>query len=72
MAKDIHVSNAWLDRAVKSGYVDAEHDLGVVYRYGEGVPKDLALARYWFRIAAARGHEEAAKALAEMGEASAD
>ena len=37
------------------------------YRHGEGVPRYRALARYWFRQAAKRGHAEAAKALAEMG-----
>ena len=68
MAKDINKANAWLDRALKNGSANAEHDLAVVYRYGEGQPQDPALARYWFRQAAERGHEEAAKALAEMGE----
>lgn len=68
VVRDVKKSMAWLDRAVKSGFVDAEYDLGYVYRYGEGVAEDPALARYWFRQAAERGHEEAVKALADMGE----
>ena len=68
MARDLDQSNAWLGRAAKSGTVDAEYDLGYVYRHGESVPQDLALARYWFRRAAERGHETAAEALAEPGE----
>ena len=39
---------------MKSGLVDAEFDLGYVYRHGEGVPQDPALDRYWFRQVADR------------------
>ena len=66
MARDFEKANAWLDRAVKSGYADAEYDLGITYRFGEGVPKDVALARYWFGQAADRGHAQGTQTLAEI------
>ena len=36
------------------------------YRDGEGTEVDLGKARYWFQRAAAKGHENAIKALARL------
>ena len=46
------------------GDVDAPHDLGEMYRTGEGVPKDNEEAVRWYRLAAEQG---LAKAQANLG-----
>jgi TPR repeat protein len=42
----------WLSMAAKQGQPDAQVALGQMYENGEGVPKDYALAAYWYRKAA--------------------
>ena len=39
------------------GSADAGYNLGMIYRYGIGVPADETAAMEWFRRAAALGHE---------------
>ena len=41
------------------GYEDDQYDLGVMYRYGDGVRKNYKEAAKWFRKAAEQGHTEA-------------
>lgn len=45
------------------GNVDAQYNLGVMYVFGQGVPKDYVTARKWFEKAAAQGHAGAQFAL---------
>ena len=52
--------------AADQGYTDAEYCLGLCYRDGEGTEVDLGKARYWFERAAAKGHETAARCLAQL------
>jgi TPR repeat protein len=40
--------------------------MGVIYHEGNGVPRDLRLAREWFEKAAALGNPEARQNLREM------
>ena len=40
----------------------AQHNLGVMYDKGEGVPEDYVKAYAWFNLAAAQGQEDAVKA----------
>ena len=40
----------------EQGDVDAQYNLGLRYRNGEGVPKDDAEAVRWFRLAADQGY----------------
>ena len=50
---------AALRRIASRGDVEAMYELGMVYRDGDGAPKDLKVAFTWFRKAAARGKAEA-------------
>ncbi|EGB06381.1 hypothetical protein AURANDRAFT_54293 [Aureococcus anophagefferens] len=52
--------------AADQGHTKAEYNLGICYRDGEGTEVDLGKARYWFERAAAKGHEKAIKALADL------
>ena len=45
----------WYRKAADQGYADAQHNLGVMYLNGDGVPKDSAEAVKWFRKAAEQG-----------------
>ena len=40
----------------EKGVITAQVDLGMMYRYGHGVPKDVDLAAMWWRRAADRGN----------------
>jgi TPR repeat protein len=48
------------------GYTDGEVKLGCCYGNGAGTEVDLGKARYWFERAAAKGHEGATNALADL------
>ena len=43
-----------LKTKAESGDPDAQQELGVIYRNGEGVPQDYAQAMHWFLLAADR------------------
>ena len=43
----------------KQGYAQAQYNLGIMYRYGEGVPQDDAKALQWWRKAAEQGNANA-------------
>ena len=47
--------------AAEQGDADAQNNLGVMYRKGEGVPQDDLYAHMWFNIAATPGDEIAPK-----------
>lgn len=55
---------AWYRKAAEQGNAAGEFGLGMEYASGEGVPKDLELARLWVRRAADRGHQSAVETLA--------
>lgn len=40
----------------KQGNVEAQYNLGVMYRAGRGVPQDYNEAGKWYRLAAEQGH----------------
>jgi hypothetical protein len=52
--------------AADQGDTRGENNVGCCYRDGEGTEVDLGKARYWFELAAAKGHEEAIKSLAYL------
>lgn len=54
---------AWRPLA-EQGDADAQFNLGQAYRFGKGVPVDLALAELWYRRAAGQGHVQAEDNLA--------
>jgi TPR repeat protein len=48
----------WLPLA-KQGFASAQHNIGLMYRKGQGVPQDYAKARLWFKKAAVQGYDPA-------------
>jgi TPR repeat protein len=50
----------------EQGNAKAQNVLGVMFRKGEGVPKNPVRARMWFSFAAARGDAKAKAELREM------
>ena len=55
-----------LRKAAEQGNADAQYDFGVLYFYGEEIPKDYAEAVKWFRKAAEQGHDFAQMSLGDM------
>ena len=55
--------------AADQGFAEGENNLGVCYRDGDGTEVDLGKARYWLERAAAKGHELAIRALADLDDA---
>ena len=64
------VTPAWLHlrlrEAAERGHAEAQYEFGMCFYRGEGVPKDNAEAKKWFRQAQTRGHAGAAEALIEI------
>ncbi len=44
----------WYRKAAEQGYATAQHNLGVMYGKGLGVPQDEAQAHMWLNLAASR------------------
>ena len=53
-------------RLAEQGNAKAQNVLGVMFRKGEGVPKNPARAHMWFSFAAKRGDAKATAALREI------
>ena len=53
-------------KAAEQGNADAQFNLSLCYRNGDGVMKDFVEAYTWFLLAAASGHEEGGKVCAEL------
>ena len=47
--------NEWKPIA-EQGYAFAQYNLGIMYEYGNGVPKDFAEAVKWYRLSAEQGN----------------
>lgn len=45
----------WASQAASQGHAGAQYGMGLIYRYGRGVPQDHAEAAKWFRKAANQG-----------------
>lgn len=61
---------AFQKQRAEAGAAHAQYDLGVRYQKGDGVDKDLNLARKWLAAAAKNGHTLASRKLAELEKAS--
>ena len=46
--------------------MQAQHNLGMMYHEGKGVPKDVRQAYYWVRVAALQGDGVAADTLPKL------
>ena len=49
----------WHRAAAEQNHANAQYNLGVMYREGEGVPRDYVAAYMWFTLAAERGNNNA-------------
>jgi len=54
------------ERAAASGNVVAQFNLGRSHENGDGVPRDLKKALYWYTMAAAQRDTEAEQAVARL------
>lgn len=48
-------------KKAEQGDLNAQYDLGMMYKSGLGVPQNYKLAYIWFSLAAAKGHKDAVK-----------
>lgn len=48
-----------LKKAAEQGMAEAQHNLGLMYARGEGIPENRVQAYAWFSIAAAQGDDSA-------------
>ena len=55
-------------KKAEKGDATAQHDIGTMYYYGDGVAQDYSEAVKWWRMAAQDGHPLALEALKELGE----
>jgi TPR repeat protein len=55
-----------LQVCAERGHAESQHWLAWTYRFGEGTPRDYAMALKWYRKAAAQHDTEAAYALCQM------
>ena len=51
----------WFRPAAEEGLDRAQHNLGLMYANGEGVPQDDVLAYAWWNLATEQGHERASE-----------
>jgi len=65
--KDYAAAMRWYLKAVHDGDATANWNIGRLYEFGFGVPKDLDKAKSWYQKAAARGVLEAQDSLANLG-----
>lgn len=54
LKKDYVEAERWYRRAANQGEPYAQASLGILFRFGKGVPQDLAQAHMWFSLAANR------------------
>lgn len=58
--------DALYDLAAYERNAEAQYYLGMMYRHGEGVEKDIDKAMQWWRKAMREGHQGAAYSLSEI------
>jgi len=56
----------WYRKAACQGLSNAQNNLGVLYKDGQGLPQDSDSARYWFSLAAQQGLPIARKNLEKL------
>ena len=56
VSQDLHEAAKWYRKAAEQGDVDAQYNLGNMFRTGEGVLKDVVTAYTWYNIAVANGN----------------
>ena len=56
----------WYRKVACQGLSNAQNNLGVLYKDGQGLPQDSDSARYWFSLAAQQGLPIARKNLEKL------
>ncbi len=64
--RDYAEAAKWFTLAAERGDVKSQKNLGLCYRWGEGIGKNYAEAAKWFSLAAEQGDEEAIDGLLEL------
>ena len=54
-------------KRANDGSVEAQYDLALQYLTGQGVARDISVAKDWLQKAAAQGHKKAQKKLESLG-----
>ncbi|MFP4502860.1 MAG: tetratricopeptide repeat protein, partial [Candidatus Hydrogenedentota bacterium] len=62
VAQDDAEAVKWYRKAAEQDYADAQLNLGVMYRLGEGVVQDYVRAHMWLNLAASAGDADAREA----------
>jgi TPR repeat protein len=52
-------ASQWIRKAATQGDSEAQKTLGIMYLKGEGVKRNLSIAKKWFKKAAALGNVQA-------------
>ena len=52
-----------VSKAAEQGQANAQHDLGVCYAKGDGIPRNYSEAYFWLLLSSAQGNENIAKDL---------
>lgn len=65
-AGDFARAKAEFEPLAEAGDGAAQYNLGTIYRFGQGAPKDYALARDWLGKSAAQKYPAAMRALGDM------
>ncbi|GAB7140314.1 sel1 repeat family protein [Deferribacterales bacterium RsTz2092] len=63
---DREVAFEWYHQAAVQGHIAAQYNLGLMYRFGQGIARNDDRAIYWYTKAADKGYELAMLALADM------
>ncbi|MCD6074158.1 MAG: hypothetical protein K0Q70_1041, partial [Rhodospirillales bacterium] len=59
VTKDVTEGFKWIQKAAESGVVQAQYNLGKMYRDGDGVKSDREASAKWFLAAAEQGYHRA-------------
>lgn len=54
--QDYKQAMVWFSKAAEQGHVEAQHQVGLIYWHGRGVPRNNQRAIEWFRKAAEQGY----------------
>ena len=56
---DANEAVRWYLQAAIQGHAGAQNNLGALYTTGQGLPKDLVQAYFWFSVASENGNKDA-------------
>lgn len=68
VAKNSNEARKWLHKAAAQNDVLAHFDLGCIYQFGLGVPRDYAEAEKWYRLPVEKGNADAISNMKQLKE----